>query len=71
MNTEASAPGCDVHQRLHELGEFFGHGGEFVDDDEQAGEGLVVGGRQIAGEVLGAHVAEDPLRGAEARPRGM
>ena len=25
------------------------------------GERLVVGGRQIAGEVLGAHVAQDPL----------
>jgi hypothetical protein len=61
VDTEAAAAGGDVHQSLHELGQLLGHGGELVDDNEQPGERLLAGSRQVGGEILGPDLPKQTL----------
>ena len=63
MNPEAAAPLADAHQRVDELGQFRGQGGELVHDHHQPGQRVLAvrAGRRLSpvrGQVLGARLAQ-------------
>ena len=73
VHPQGPAPAGDVHQAGDEVGELGHQGGELVDDEHEAGHGLVARPqrRRVVLDVLGVGAGEQALPAPQLRPQRL